>query len=401
MKKELIYHNSPESPPLLISPLQQPPMTAKHAVDLPRWRHPVVGYLLSIPLVAVGLALPWIENVFARHYYFLCAPFFLIAVLVALVWGIGPSIFSIILGFLALDYFFVPPAGFLFFQAWQDLWLELPYLVAALAVTLITAWLEREHRQAQREARALRLRAEELEQANQQLTQSHRLKDIFFSRASHELKTPLTTIYGQAQLGLRRCDRLATSNTDLTLVRFSLEKIDDQTQRLQTLLEDLSDVEMMMAGKLRMQMAECDLCYLCQSLIDEQREASGRTIQLDMPKESVMIRGDSLRLTQVMINLVSNAIKYSLPDSPINVNLKKQDTHAELQVSNIGTPIPEAQWTSIFEPFYRVPDEEVTNKRGWGLGLAICRDIVFWHGGNIHVESSADQTTFFIELPLA
>ena len=101
-----------------------------------------------------------------------------------------------------------------------------------------------------------------------------------------------------------------------------------------------------------------------------------------------------------MTNLVANAIKYSPDTSPVQVQVSQSGNTALIQVHNEGSTIPPEQQANIFEPFYRTPDAQSSSKKGWGLGLAISKQIVERHGGQIGVESSKEKgTTFTIELP--
>jgi signal transduction histidine kinase len=140
---------------------------------------------------------------------------------------------------------------------------------------------------------------------------------------------------------------------------------------------------------------------LCREVITEQQSLSGRTIALEVPASPVVLQADCERLSQVVTNLVTNAIKYSPDNSTIQVQVRQSNHKAILQVHNEGTPIPQEQQTNIFEPFYRTPTAQSSSKKGWGLGLAISKQIVERHGGRIWVESSKGKgTTFSVELPI-
>jgi signal transduction histidine kinase len=333
--------------------------------------------------------------------YFPGLPLTLSVLLVALFWGVGPALFSILLSALALDYLSFPPNGQFGITTWNGLLQVLPFVIAWLVIAIITG---------QRESARLRAliaeeeaveRADELALANQKLEQANQLKDQFLSMASHELKTPITTIRGNAQVALRRLSKQGDLPPELETMRTALEKIDEQTRRLNYLVDDLLDLSSIRAGKIELRLEQCDLREICREVIEEQRFLSGRIIELESPSLPLMLQCDYNRLSQVIVNLLSNAIKYSPQESPIKVRVDQRDTVAIIQVHDAGKGIPEDQQTQIFEPFYRVPGTAASSKRGMGLGLAISKDIVERHGGRIWCKSQSGQgTTFFVELPL-
>ena len=227
------------------------------------------------------------------------------------------------------------------------------------------------------------------------------MKDQFISMASHELKTPITTIRGQAQLMLRRLTKQKELSQEFADVRTALEKIDEQTYRLSTLVDDLLDLGSIRAGKIELRPGRCDLCEICRSVVDEQCLLTGRVIEVELPETPVMLEADSERLSQVGTNLVSNAIKYSPDGSPVKVSVVRQENTARLTVQDFGQGIEKEQLKHIFEPFYRAPEAQSSKKSGWGLGLVICKDIVERHGGRIWCEShEGEGSTFYVELPL-
>lgn len=394
----------PQPRKLLLVRLHQEAQLQRHYVaQLPRWRHPLIGYIASIPLTAFMLLIPMIEQHLTGQNYFLGSPFFLVTVIVALFWGTGPAICSILSGIIALDYFFLPPIGQFSTTDWHAFVPLAPYFTAELIVAFITAQRERARRQALFAEQELQSYAQELEQTNEQLQQTNQLKDVFFSRASHELKTPLTTIQGQAQIGLRRFQKMRDIPFELIQAQTSLEKIDAQAHRLHALIDDLLDISMLNAGKMKLLLKSCDLTALCQSVIEDQRLLSEREIQLASFEQNISITADADRLTQVILNLVTNAIKYSTPHTPITLSLDQLSTSKQVQlcIHNEGPAIPLEQQEHIFEPFYRVTHEQIVSHQGWGLGLAICKDIIERHQGTIQVTSSTTHgTTFTIELPL-
>ncbi len=386
----------------------------RFVTTLPWWRTPLVGYLVCPFLVGIAaiidLALEWHK----LHLYTTSAPFYLANVVIAWLWGVGPALLGIVLGFLLLDGMIVPPYGVFTFNGWSDVVIYLPFIVTQLMVILITAQRERAKRESLAAEQRARTYVQELAEINQALSHSNyhleqlnshlaevnQLKDYFLSQASHELKTPITTIRGQTQLVLRRLARSPQGVPEQLSLPTHLEQIEEQTRCLQTLIEDLLDISSLNSGKIPLRLTQCDLSALCNKVIEDQRALSGRRIELELPSEPLILQADAQRLTQVIINLVSNAVKYSPENSVIRVCASQDMQNIILMFHNAGPAIPQEQKIHIFEPFYRTPEAARSSIQGSGLGLAISKDIVERHEGQIWVESSeAGGTTFFVRLP--
>jgi signal transduction histidine kinase len=144
-----------------------------------------------------------------------------------------------------------------------------------------------------------------------------------------------------------------------------------------------------------------DLGVLSREVAEDQRLLTSRQIILDLPQQPIKMQIDGDRMSQVLINLISNAVKYSPDQTPVEVKLKAEQNVALLSVRDHGKGIAKDQLDHIFETFYRTPDAQSSSKRGLGLGLSIARDIVERHNGRIWCESAVgDGSTFFVELPL-
>jgi signal transduction histidine kinase len=222
----------------------------------------------------------------------------------------------------------------------------------------------------------------------------------FLSLASHELKTPITTIRAYTQLLLHRLSKQQERSSDPAMLCSTLEKIVEQTGRLNTLVDDLLDLSNIRVGKMELRLTLCDLKEVCHLVIEDQRLLTGHLIELAGPATPVMLEADPDRISQVVINLVSNAVKYSPEDCPVQVNVSQHDEEAIIQVCDGGSGIPLDQRTRIFEAFYRTPTAQESSKHGLGLGLAICKEIVELHSGRIWCDSCEGKgTTFVVALP--
>lgn len=379
----------------------------QYTATIPLWRRPLVGYFMSILLIGVALLIAlFFRNVLDSSSF--SGSFLIIAVLLtALIWGVGPAIFSLVLSTFVIDYFFVRPVGQISLYNWHGVSQLLPYIFAGLVIAIITGQRERARLQSLATEQELQAYAEELEEANaklkeanHQLKDTDQLKDRFLSIASHELKTPITSIRGQAQLAIRRLAKSKTPSPEIAGMSTTLEKIDAQTTRLTSLIDELLDVSSMRAGKVELHKRECELVTLCQDIVEDQQLLSGRTILLTAETPTVDIIADCERLTQVVVNLVTNALKYSSEGSDVQVRLSQNDAHACIAVQDHGKGISDKQLPHIFDTFYRTPDAQASSKFGLGLGLAICKDIVERHGGRIWCESKIRKgSTFFVEVP--
>jgi signal transduction histidine kinase len=356
---------------------------------------------VTFPIVGLGLLVLLLEQLALPNLYFPGTPLLIATLLVALFWGVGPALLSVVLGTICLDYFYISPYMRFNILSAQGILQLLPYIIAGLVVAIIIAQREGARYRALYAEQVANEHADELARTNAELEQANQLKDQFFSMASHELKTPITSIRGQAQLALRRLAKERTAASEMETVRTALESINEQTRRLNALVEDLLDLSSIRAGKIPLRMGKCDLAQLCRAVVEEQRLLSSRAIDLALPSEPVIIEADGERLSQVITNLVNNALKYSPEARMVLVRLSKEDGKALIEVQDEGSGIAKEELQNIFEPFYRAAHARKSSQNGMGLGLAICKDIVERHGGSIWCESSPGKgSIFFVKLPL-
>ncbi len=224
-----------------------------------------------------------------------------------------------------------------------------------------------------------------------------RLRDEFLAIASHELRTPLTPL----RLGVQRAIRLLQGEqppTEEVLARLTVT--DRQVVRLTRLVESMLDMSRLTRGTLQLESAPCDLGELVREVEERSREVvrqAGCTLDVRV-EGSVVVRGDRLRLEQVLENLLSNAMKYGA-GSPIHLSCRAEGGRALLSVEDEGIGIAPEDQQRIFGRFERaVP---VRNYGGFGLGLYILREIAEAHGGSVSVESAPGRgARFTVSLPL-
>lgn len=369
---------------------------------IPRWRHPLIGYLVSVLLVGL---MCWgfqaLDGWFGKGGVYLSGSLLLLPVLfVAIFWGAGPSLFAVLLGTLYIDYFFASSDQDFLWRNWLDGAQIMPFLISGVTIAVITAQRERARWNTLIAEQELKEYAEELELSNQKLEDANQAKDRFLSIASHELKTPITTIRGQAQLALRRLTK-QEGEVNVEDMRRALERIDDQTERLTTLIEELLDVSSIRAGKLALNKRRWDINEICRRVVDDQHLLTGRVIEVALSAKEAHVNVDRDRIEQVLVNLIGNAIKYSPEGSPVRIDVERTWRKVQIRVHDHGRGIPKDQLDKVFDTFYRTPDAEASAKKGLGLGLSISKDIVLRHEGRIWCESTPGQgCTFIVELPL-
>lgn len=223
-----------------------------------------------------------------------------------------------------------------------------------------------------------------------------RRKDDFISVASHELKTPLTSLKLFLDILSHQIEDHQYSETGR-----SLRKMKDQTQRLQRLITDLTDVSRIQKGKLDLKHEPFFLEELINDTIEGLRlDVTGHEIVFEK-KASLPVSADKFRLYQVVSNLLTNASKYSPKGTKIVVTAARKAHNAVISVQDFGIGIAKDQQKKIFEKLYQVNDTSKRTRSGFGMGLYIAAEIIRQHGGEIWVESKKGKgSTFFFTLPL-
>jgi PAS domain S-box-containing protein len=225
-----------------------------------------------------------------------------------------------------------------------------------------------------------------------------RLKDEFLSIASHELRTPVTSIKGYTQLA-----KTLIRERDLDTSEEYLDIALDQIDRMSRLILELLDVSRIETGRLEIRREPIDWAAFVRELVHRHHTAvSDRRFHLNVPNTHAKIIGDRDRLEQVLGNLLENAVKYSPEGSEIFVNVEERGDQIVTSVCDRGIGIPPDEMSQVFERFHRGRQVSSTNYGGLGLGLYITRQIVERHGGSIWVDSKEGSgTTFSFSLPLA
>lgn len=232
-----------------------------------------------------------------------------------------------------------------------------------------------------------------LEVQNARLRESERLKSELVSIVSHEIRTPLASILGFTSVLLER-------DVDEAERRRYLEIVGAESRRLASLLDSLLDVQRLEEGPLDLALEEVDLSSLLRTQVALfSAESDKHRLEVRLPEEPMVVEGDAGRLTQVVSNLISNAIKYSPQGGPVEVTGEEDNGVVRVRVRDEGFGIPLEARGRIFTKFFR-GTAAASGIAGSGLGLALARSVVEAHGGSIDFESTAGEgTTFSVELP--
>jgi signal transduction histidine kinase len=226
-----------------------------------------------------------------------------------------------------------------------------------------------------------------------------RARDDLLAVAAHELKTPLTTVIGYTQtLQLRAAREAHCTRHDQDTLRV----IAAQARRLQTLIDSVLDLARLHNGQMQIAKQVFDLAALARQAVANARLTAARhLLEFRGPRTPVVIVGDSVRLEQVVQNLLDNAVKYSPADGVITVCIEQRNAEAILTISDHGIGIPEAARAQLFERFYRASNLDPRRMQGTGIGLSIVSEIVALHGGVVEVDSAEGHgSTFTVRLPL-
>jgi signal transduction histidine kinase len=226
--------------------------------------------------------------------------------------------------------------------------------------------------------------------------QATRLREDFLSAAAHDLKTPLTTLIGKAQL----MERLALRNPDAPADLAGIQLLVREGQRLKQIVLELLDAARAEQGRLVGERVSVELVALAEEICARHSvEPHSCAVESSAP---VVGMYDAFRITQLLENLVENGVKYSPLGGDVRLKVWADDERAHISVSDQGIGVPAHDLPHIFERFYRAANVDDRQFAGMGLGLFICRGIVEQHGGRIHVSSQPGVGSCFqIELPLA
>ena len=241
--------------------------------------------------------------------------------------------------------------------------------------------------------------AAELELEASERDQLDRMKDEFVLTASHELRSPLTSVQGFAELLMMDRDSLSPRQVE------TVEIILDNCRHLVRLLNDLLDLARSDAGRLTIRPQPTRIGPLVEDVVRTMRaqtDQAGQSLTEQIDPELPLVEVEPDRIRQILVNLVTNAHEYSPEDASIQVSARVAGAAVQIDVKDDGPGIPPQQTEHIFERFVRGDAGETQRVGGTGLGLAISKSLIGLHGGSISVDSEVGRgSTFTISLPLA
>ncbi len=350
----------------------------------------LMGYIVAILMQLVAVILDIILKYSFLHFPFPSIFTVCGAGLVALWWGIGPGMLSLLWGIFLFVYLLLDP---IFTLAGKSSYIPslIVLLMAGVAIVVLTSQLMQNHR------RALA--------ANQHMIE-------FLNTASHELRTPLTGLATSVQLAQRRIRRTTASGdpTNDELQR-CIQQVDElldiaarQIWTQDRLVRDMLDSVRMQVRGIDIHQQKVNLAALVTKIVEEMRMVTpARQITLFLPPQEVPVFADAVRISQVVANYLTNAIKYSPAHQPIEVTVQHGEKLARVAVRDYGSGLTTYQQERIWERFYRAKTAQDTQADdGLGLGLYVCKLIIQAHHGRFGVESRPGKgATFWFMLPVA
>jgi len=241
-------------------------------------------------------------------------------------------------------------------------------------------------------------RTAELIRVNEELVEAQRAKDAFLANMSHELRTPLNSVLGFTGIMLQEIPGPLNDEQ-----RKQLEMVRRSGRQLLVLVNDVLDLAKVEAGHAGIEIADVEVGALTRSVADIARpvvEDRGLRFDVGVPDETVEMRTDLDRVCQILMNLLTNAAKFTAAGA-VSLRASASATHAVFEVSDTGPGIPEDQRESIFQPFYQIPSIAAAKSAGTGLGLAIARDLAGLLGGTLTAAASTGGGALFeLRLPL-
>ncbi|MDB5939726.1 MAG: putative histidine kinase, hybrid, partial [Polaromonas sp.] len=244
---------------------------------------------------------------------------------------------------------------------------------------------------------AIRAAEQALNAANGQLREADRQKDEFLATLAHELRNPLAPIRTAAEV-------IRLRNPADPTVQRARTVIERQVLHLTRLVDDLLDISRITRGTVHLHRETLDICVVVQGAIDSVQstlDAAGLTLTHLTDQPPIPVRGDATRLVQCVVNLLTNAVKFTPPGGGIAVRVAREGGTVAIEVSDNGSGLPAGSLERIFELFVQERPSGLHGNTGLGIGLALTRKLVLLHGGSVHAASAGlgQGSTFRIELP--
>lgn len=233
---------------------------------------------------------------------------------------------------------------------------------------------------------------------NARLEQLNMQKNVWLGMAAHDMRNPLSIIIGYTQFLLQSPDEIDADANQL------LSVVESSARFMLGMIEDLLDVSTLESGQLSLSLEEYDIGHLVAGAVSRNGPLArdkGTSLSLTSPAQPLRCRVDAPKLDQVLNNLLTNAIKYSPPNTSVQVHVREMEGRAIVRVTDQGPGIPQEEQSKLFQPFGRTSVRTTGGEKSTGLGLAIARRIVEGHAGSLGVDSEPGRgSTFWFSLPL-
>lgn len=335
---------------------------------------------------------------FAEHVNVAAAGLLLVTVVTvcSVLWGSGPGLLAALIGVTGLNYFFIPPVHTFAIGSAQNWVALIVFACCALIVGQLSARAQDKAEQLEEEQAKAKLLQEDLQAAMREATQaellrrSESLKSALLDAVTHDIRTPLTSI--KASVTALLADDGKLGRTDPESGRELLEVIDEETDRLNRFTEHMVELAKLQSHELVVQPQPSSVQEMVEAASSRLEDAlRDRTLEISIATDASQVRADAKLISEVLFNLLDNAVKYSAAGSRILISAKSGEPGwALLRVEDEGPGIPQPLRNEVFQRFFRSDDPQ-RPVGGLGMGLAIARGIVEAHGGNIWVEDGSGR----------
>lgn len=360
------------------------------------------GFRILLPYIyaLIGVAiLTTASSAFSNHFnpVTVALVFLLFVLFLATVFGSQPGLFASVLAMLCFNYFFLPPIGTLTIADPQN-WVALvAFFVVAITVGQLSAKAKQRAEEAEKLYWELQNAFERASEA-EALKRSEKLKSSLLDAVTHDLRTPLTSIKASVTMLIEEQE---PDSIHLTLEREGrdelLEIIDEEADRLNDFIESMVEIAKLDAGDFHLRKTPTEVEEIVSAALHRAGKLTANhkiieNVQRNLPLISV----DAKAITEVIYNLLENAVKYTPAQTAIIISARQIEDYLEVAVEDEGNVVPVEERGKIFQKFYRADK----SKKGFGMGLAIVRGIVESHNGRVWVENGKIGNRFVIELPL-
>lgn len=345
-------------------------------------------YVIALTMVALVARLAFAPLEGGVQY----VTFFPAVAISAVIGGLWPGLFSASIGMILATYLFWPPFKMFTFDFRHEM--VASNVVFLFDAILVCSSIEAMHRYYHKfvDTLAAQKRAEE------ELRLADQRKDEFLAMLAHELRNPLVPISNAAHV-------IGRLGLEEPRIQWAQEVIETQVAHLTRMVDDLLDISRIVRGKITLKMEKVEFAGLAKQVCEAARpfmESKGHQLIVNFPAESVWLDADPVRLSQVLINLLDNAAKYTPNNGRIELNARAREQEVEIRVRDNGEGISQELLNRVFDIFQQGERTLDRAQGGLGIGLALVQRIVELHGGRVEAQSEGPGhgSTFIIRLPI-